>query len=343
MKAKRHLLSCLFLSIFFVLKAQSPIVGIDACSFEIVHANDTIQFLKIGSVEEVKPVLIFCQGSLPIPLVIEFLDGEKMITSVSNFNYEKLSIECHIILVSAPSIPLIANESHLNNQYAYITNKENNYSYPSKYTDNNYRAKYVDRLELVIDYLIKQNWVDKENIIVIGHSQGAGIAAELASKNSSIKGLGFLSGNPIGRITQSIWEVKIAALKGEITPQKKVEKLAEIYDFWRLSNEMINQPSKHGEDSPRNIVDFSVSVVNILTQLTIPVFIGYGSEDPAAWYCDFIPIEFISSKKKNYLIKPYIGLNHNFMEVDSLGRSIIDKCHWDEIINNCVDFINGCK
>lgn len=343
MAAKRHILSCLFLSIFFVSKAQFPIVGVDACSFEIVHANDTIQFLKVGDIEEVKPILIFCQGSLPIPLVIEFSGGERMVTGISNFGYEKLLDKYHIIVVSAPFIPLIANESHLNNQYAYITDKENNHSYPPKYTDNNYRGKYVDRLELVIDYLNKQKWVDKENMIVIGHSQGAGIAAELASRNSSIKALGFLSGNPLGRITQFIWEVKVAALKGEITQEKKKERLAEIYDFWRLSNEIINQPSKRGEDSPRNIVGFSASVVNKLTQLTIPVFIGYGTEDPAAWYCDFLPIEFIHSKKKNYLIKPYIGLNHNFMKLDSLGRSITDTCHWDEVMNDCIDFINGCK
>ena len=119
--------------------------------------------------------------------------------------------------------------------------------------------------------------------------------------------------------------------------------LAEIYDFWRSSNEMINQPSENGAGSPRNRVDFSVSVVNKLTQLTIPVFIGYGTEDPAAWYCDFIPIDFISSKKKNYLIKSYTGLNHNFMETDSLGRSISDKCHWDEVMNDCIDFIGGYK
>ena len=343
MAVKRYLLFYLFLSLFLVLKAQSPITGVGACRFEIVHGNDTIQFLKVGGVEEVKPVLIFCQGSLPIPLVIEFLDGARVITGISNFDYKKLSGKYHIVMVSAPFIPLVVNESHLNNQYAYITDKENQHSYPLKYTDNNYRANYVDRLELVIGYLNKQKWVDKENMIAIGHSQGAGIAVELASKNSSIKGVGFLSGNPVGRITQSIWEVKQAALKGEITPEKKVERLAEIYDFWRSSNEKINQPSRHGEDSPRNMVDFSVSVVNKLTQLTIPVFIGYGTEDPAAWYCDFIPIDFISSKKKNYLVKPYIGLNHNFMELDSLGRSMSDKCHWDEVMNDCIDYMNSCK
>lgn len=58
MAAKGHLLSCFFLSISFVVKAQFPIAGVDACSFEIVHANDTIQFLKVGDMEEVKPAWI---------------------------------------------------------------------------------------------------------------------------------------------------------------------------------------------------------------------------------------------------------------------------------------------
>ena len=39
----------------------------------------------------------------------------------------------------------------------------------------------------------------------------------------------------------------------------------------------------------------------------------------------------------NFKVVPYLGLEHNYMEVDSLGNTLYEKSHWNDVMN---DFIN---
>lgn len=58
--------------------------------FTISNDSDTIEFVRISSgFTEPKQTLLFCQGSLPIPLVIESNNGPYL-TSIGNFNYESI-------------------------------------------------------------------------------------------------------------------------------------------------------------------------------------------------------------------------------------------------------------
>lgn len=336
----------IYLSIIFsftIVCAQQPIGNLDIYSFNVVYEKDTIRFLKVKDIGTIKPVLVFCQGSLPIPLIIEFSDGEKIITGINNFDYQKISEKYHIIIISPPSIPIIANEADLNNQYAYIQNKNDEHSYPVNFTTNNYLEKHIERLNAVINYLVKQSWVDKTNILLVGHSQGAKIAARTASQNKNVSALGFLSGDPIGRVAQFIMRAKFLEIKGDVSKEQKQERINELYEWWEQSNKNINRPSGNGEDSPRNIVSFSTPIINDLTTLSIPVFVAYGTEDIAAWYCDLLPIDFIREGKSNYKVKPYIGLDHNFMEVDSLGKPIYEKCYWNLVMEDFIKWIENMK
>lgn len=128
----------ILISFYYQTKSQELINGVNACRFEVATDHESIEFIKVDTSKEKKPVLLFCQGSLPIPLIIQFSDGDKMITRLSNFDYKKLSQKFHIIMVSAPFIPLEANETQLNDQLAYITDKTNKFSYPTEYTENNH-------------------------------------------------------------------------------------------------------------------------------------------------------------------------------------------------------------
>ena len=81
-----------FCCITLFTRGQSPVANLDACSFSIYNATDTIQFLKINrDLGTPKPTIVFFQGSLPIPLVIKFEDNDFWITSINNFDYKKIS------------------------------------------------------------------------------------------------------------------------------------------------------------------------------------------------------------------------------------------------------------
>lgn len=312
----------------------------DAYRFQIIQKTDTIDFVKIGEdLLTPKPVILFCQGSLPIPLVIELENDERYMTTVSNFDYQKISEKYHIVLISAPFTPLIAKAQSLNDQYAYVTDTSNKHSYSTRYLAANYMEKYVERGSRVIDYIVRQAWVKDHPVYIVGHSQGAKIAVKIAVANDYIAALGFLSGNPLGRTDQFVRELRLKALKREIGEDDAQKKINDVYKWRNTMNENPERPSLRGEDSPRTVISFSEPVLTDLIQLHIPVFIGYGTRDIGALYCDLLPIDFIRNKKSNYVHFPYPGLEHNFMEVDDSDNVIVEKCHWDQVMHDFVSWL----
>lgn len=319
-------------------RGQSPVDNLDACSFSIYNATDTIQFIKINrELEAPKPTIVFFQGSLPIPLVIKFANNDFLIPSINNFDYKKITSKYNIVIISMPGVPLIVDREKLNNQFAYITDKNNEHSYPMRYIENDYFEKYVERGTEVVDFLTKQSWVDKNRLIIVGHSQGARIAAGIAVHNPNVKVIGFLSGDPLGRITQYIRKVRWMERTGKLPAAEAQSKINEIYNWWKELQTILVEPLTSGQANPRTMPSFSKSMINDLVTTFVPIYIAYGTKDINAEYCDLLPIDFIQAGKQNYKISPFIGLEHNFMEVDSIGKPIPDRCHWDTVIN---DFLN---
>ena len=306
-------------------------------SFSINQGKDTIQFIKVDSdIKVKKPVLLFCQGSLPIPLIIKDKEG-MIIPALNNFDYKKIAEKYHIIVISMPCIPIMPEEEHLNNQYCYIEDSNNSHSFPLKYSEANFLDNYVKRANRVIKFLRKQTWVDKSRMLIVGHSQGTYIATKVAAENPAISALGFLSGNPLGRVSEYIWQYRKLEHKGAISPKEAQERIDGIYEWWKNINlRPSNKPLEPDKDSSNATISFSTPVIEDLLNLSIPIYIAYGTEDNTSFYCDFLPIEFIRKGKINYKIRPYVGLEHNFMEVDSAGKPIVEKMHWTEVFN---DFI----
>ncbi len=339
---RKYILIVIFICFNFLSQGQCPIGKLDACSYSINEEADTIQFLKINrDLETPKPTIIFLQGSLPIPLIIEFNNGDVIFSPINNFDYKKIAERYNFVLISMPHVPIIASEKDLNNQFAYITDKKDVHSYPRQYLENNYLEKYEERCDTVINFLVRQKWVDKNNLILVGHSQGARIAASVAANNPHVTALGFLSGDPLGRITQYIRKLRLQEQMKLIDPEEAQKKIDRIYQWWEWLNQHAGDSnSQSGEDSPKTILSFSKSIINELVTTKIPVYIAYGTEDiNAADYCDLLPIDFIAAGKKNYKVVPYIGLEHNYMDVDSLGKPILDNCHWDEVMTDFIKWV----
>lgn len=332
----------IFCCITSFTRAQFPVKNIDACSFNVCKGSDTIQFIKINmDLGTPKPTIVFLQGSLPIPLVIKFTEDDLMIPSINNFDYKKIAQKYNIVIISMPGVPLIVGREKLNNQFAYITDKKNEFSYPKEYIENDYLEKYVERGNDVINFLIKQSWVDKTRLIIVGHSQGARIAAGIAVDNPHVTVLGFLSGDPLGRITQYVRKVRWMERMGKLSPTDGQNKINEIYNWWKELNANPVETSTSEQDNPRTMLSFSTSMNNDLVTTSVPVYIAYGTKDINAEYCDLLPIDFIRAGKQNYTMSPYIGLEHNFMEVDSIGKPVPERCHWDTVINDFLYWIEA--
>ncbi len=81
---------------------------------QTIYKGDTIDILiksKKGEEQKKKPLFLFCQGSLPIPLIIKYDDnGKQGIYNVFVFNPDSLSNYYHLAIISKPYIPLVADQ-----------------------------------------------------------------------------------------------------------------------------------------------------------------------------------------------------------------------------------------
>jgi len=317
---------------------QGTIKGTHYSHFSINAKNDVIDFVVADTNLNVqKPILLFCQGSQPVPLFFDFKEQGIVPVALSNFDVKKLNENYHVIVVSMPKTPILVGPENLNYDYNYITDTTNQYSYSRDYLESDFKENYVSRANEVIKFLRKQKWVDKNNIVVAGHSQGAKVAVGIAASNKYVTRLGLFGYNPLGRIDQYIRQARKDAECGKITWQKAdsiCNDQFEFYQFIQNKDSLVVHPSLKSWES------FSLESIDQLIGLEIPVYIAYGSEDIIADFCDLLPIYFIREKKSNYKLKRYPKLEHNFFPEDENGNIDHKNGQWVMVMDEFLTWTN---
>ncbi len=310
-----------------------------ALKFSIETEDDTIEFIIVDTILNTKkPIFLWCQGSLPIPLFCEvenygtfFIGG-----GIYNFNYSNIIKNYHLVVISMPKTPIYARKENLNSSFQYITNPK----YPRQFSEEYYKADYLDnyikRAQIVLQFLQKQDWVNNNKLIVAGHSQGSKVATKLAVLNKSITHLGLFSANPFGRVDQYIREARLNAKLGKISWEKADSIMNNKYDFYKMSH---NQDSINKYPQLKAWSTFSETYYDDWLNLNIPIYLAYGTEDITADLCDIVPLFFIEKKKNNLTLKRYIGLEHNFFELNNNGTTNHNKGHWIEVMDNFIKWI----
>ncbi len=335
----------IFLVLGVCAKSNSQIyTDLNARIFNITSSkNDTIFFLKTDTcLNKKKPTIIFLQGSRPVPLIIDW--GEfKFIPSINNFDYGSLSLRYNLIVISKPNTPVMATKKQLDDQYNFIS-KEDTTNGVSKYLQNNVMENYVSRANAVINYLVKQKWVDASNICLIGHSEGANIAIKLA-KNKYVKAIGYFSGNPDGGFSKYIKETRVETLSLKRSAKDVQENINQLYENWDKKSQ-INSQSKKNKDYylAKVWLSFGQSLQNEIVAMNKPLFLSYGTDDfGIALGNDLLPIYFMNVGKTNYKMMPMVGCGHNFEEISSDRVPNYDKMHWDDVMTGFITWFEGLK
>lgn len=315
------------------LLSQEKIPRTDYLKFELKLETDSIDFIvtERDSTEK-KPIFLFCQGSQPVPLVLDITEDYKHITSVSNFDIEEIKKHYHVVMISMPKTPLIASLDQLNKSYCYVTDTSRQHSYSIDYVKANYLENYVNRASEVLKFLKTQDWVDHSKLVVAGHSQGSRVAVEVADRNDDVTHLGLFGYNPNGRIDQMIHSARNRAGAGEITWEEADSIQQYYYDLYEssLDDEVL-------KERPELMAwrTFSKPSINELVELEVPVYIAYGAEDEIAQMVDLLPIRFIDAGKSNYEIHRYPDLEHNFFPVVD-GKVDHKNARFPEVMNQFV-------
>ncbi len=306
--------------------------------FKIKGRIDSISFIVSDtSFDQRKPVFLFCQGSLPYSLFYQE-DSIHTWQQAIPFDYQKYLRDYNFVVISKPGIPVFSKTADKN--FFYIDPKTK--KVPQKYWVDNYLDYYVNSADDVINYLVKQKWVDKSKVVIAGVSQGSKVVSKLGAINKNITHVIYLAGNPLGRFDQNIRQNRRDALLGKITSEQAQKNIDSLYKLW---NEMITKPndvSSTNEDTYKTWVTFSQPLLPYLLKISVPLFVGYGTSDITSDYCDLLPLDFARLGKKNLTLKPYLDCDHNFLKVrfDKSGNEISREDMWDKLTE---DFFNWLK
>lgn len=322
------------------IKLKPTVVENTASWFALPTENDTIDFLVLDTtLNEKKPVLLWCQGSLPSPLFCEiegygnyFFGG-----GISNFNYKAISKKYHLVVISMPKTPLMAKKENLNPSFLYVPDNTKPNEFSQDYLEADYLENYVNRANTVLNFLSQQDWVDKSQLVVAGHSQGAKIATKVARTNAFVTHLGMFGANPYRRIDMYIRGARQDAALGYITEEAADSIIKANYAFYR---DIHNPDSIAAKPLYKTWHSFSETFYDDWLELDIPIYLAYGTEDVIADLCDLVPLHFIEKGKDNLTIKRYIGLNHNFFEVTENGRPDRKKKHWNEVMSTFIEYLD---
>lgn len=327
------LLKILFVLFATNLFAQEEII--EALGFrhiQSVYKNDTVDILiksKDGEADIPKPIFLFCQGSLPQPL-IKYSDD--MAFNVFPFITEKLCEDYHLVIISKPFIPIVSDVQQLGGNYTFIDSLGN---FPKEYTERNYLDYYVDRNISVLKHLRKLPWVASKELVVSGHSEGSTIAAKICSKYPKVTHLIYSGGNPMGRIMSIIGKSRQSEHFSDTTSSGEEEIL---YWQWVVENKTSLSATKG--DTGKATFDFSVPPIQYLEKLKIPVLVCYGTKDPAAPFIDYMRIDFIRKGYVNFYFKAYIGTEHNFFPVSKNGEIDYNTYNWDNVADYWLEWLN---
>ncbi len=297
---------------------------------QMQYQGDTVDILIKSKKDEInilKPLFLFCQGSLPIPLMIKYDSlGKQKIYNVFPFNPDSLSKEYHLAIISKPNIPLAINERSLNSDMTYSDSPG---SFPKKYIERNLLDYYVQRNIAVIKFLQRQSWISKTKLIVAGHSEGSTIAAKIAFVYPKVTHLIYSSGNPFGRIISIIEMARVMETDTATYAEDAIK------NWEKIVADSNNTIAKQG-DSYKATYGFSIPPpINYLSKLKIPILVTYGTKDyRLVSFVDYLRVETIRQRKKNFTFKAYIGTEHNFFPLKPNGEINYDIFNWDKVAND---------
>lgn len=319
--------ACLLLSTNTSLFAQYKQRAVGGYTiFTIPFEGDSTTFAvvaKPGELRARKPVFLFRQGSLPIPLfTINPKNNRPSLTELPMTCYDH-EADYYSIMIAKPGVPLIEKDAYLDTLFA-TRNKPKSGMYPPAYQAHNYLDYYVRQTNTVLQFVLAQPWADTKRVVVAGGSEGYAVAIKTAFTNAQITHLiafsGFLDGRQQGIMRQE----RMKGYTGEYTQEQAQQSVEGLQRQWKLiCADSLNTSATVG-DPNRTTYSFSLDYKPYLLALKIPILILYGTADIGATSNDSLPLDFARHGKQNLTLKVYPDHDHTFhkLSYDSSGKVV---------------------
>ncbi len=309
-------------------------------TFSFKYKDEIVNILvksKLGEEDTKKPLIIYFQGSLARPLIINYPQKDNFKYSLAfPFDTEKIIQSYHIAVISKPFIPVVANVNDLDENYNYIdslTKKP-----PVNFLKNDNLEYIADRNVHVLKFIKKElPFIEGKKFTLIGHSEGSRIAYEVTKQSRSVSRLIYLSGNPFGRYMTILQRKRRAEGKYQVLEKD------DAFDYWKkiAKNKDLNN-YEEGGDTYKSSFAYSQPYFNEFLKFRIPVYIGYGTKDDSSAFNDLFYFYSLLAKKKNFFVKPFIGLEHSFYKVNDQTVDY-ESPYWDFVIDDVMNWLEQNK
>ncbi|AUD03173.1 dienelactone hydrolase family protein [Spirosoma pollinicola] len=317
----------------------------DLCQvFHLPDGKDTTTFIIFGTKEDLqvkKPLFIFRQGSQPMPFIV--LDSARYFL-LAPFHFRDYKKDYHFVIIQKPGVQLIATQQFLDDYQKALTQPNPPEKFISKkYLANNYRERYVDQCDKVINYLVKQTWIDSRKVVFCGGSEGFTVGADLVGNhNKSVTHTILFSGKQGRRFEVLIQQMRERVTKKEMNPEEGQKEIEQLYSVWQDIHTYPEAIDKMYGDTYRAWYSFSQPTLPNLLKINIPLYIAYGTADEEmAPSLDMLPLEFIAAGKKNLTLKPYYDHDHQFFKLkrDSTGTVIAKEYNGDAVAKDWMEWL----
>ncbi len=328
-----HKITTIIVSFFLSINLFSQInsdLYIQKTGFKEINLkvkNDTIKFI-FSSTNKPKPTILFLQGSLPLPIVFY---NEKSTNTLIPFNLKPYLEKFNFIIIARKGIPLVG--SYEKDSKGYLDPKG---KVPSIYLQNDNLKYRTFQANEVLNYVYKQNWVKRDSIFVIGHSEGYRVAAKLSENNKIISKLVCMSADPFNRTTEEIVKQRIKCLSNNQDSifQSKINNFIDNYksigkniEEYKDDYDLYNWASYNSELTFESLKKFKN-----------PILVVYGTDDSTASNNDLLPFLI---KNQDLTLKVYPDCDHNYFkkEFDKQGKKIEDSYHWDNVFKDISEWL----
>lgn len=317
----------------------------DLCQvYHLLNSKDTTTFIVFGSKDDLKvkkPLFLFRQGSQPTPFIVQ--DSGKYYVAAP-FHFRDYKSEYHFVVIQKPGVRLVATQQFMDAYQKAISQGNPAEEFVSrKYIENNYRERYVAQCDQVINYLIKQPWIDAKKIVYCGGSEGFTIGADLvANYNRYVTHTVLFSGHGGRRFETIIYGIRQQVERGEMTPEDGQKQIESVYAWWadiqKNPTALTNAPA----DTYRAWHSFSVPNLNNLLRINTPLYIAYGLADKEiAPSLDYLPLDFIEKGKTNLTLRAYYDHDHQFFKLkrDASGKVVGQEYNGDAVAKDWMEWL----
>jgi hypothetical protein len=292
---------------------------------KIVSKSDTITYYLKNYTTKANNLVVFIQGTDPYPVFFYQVKKDGTTTLVKWFNddYKTLDPTYAFAIIAKPGL-------------SGIFEKEN-FSVPEKYHQNNYKEYRVNQIHLAIEDIRQRHLTNPKKIIVYGHSEGAQIAASLATVNKNITHLGFWSGNVSSNFYEFALFERIAVLKGQQTDSAAHANITGLIHWYQdiLKNPHSTKVDQWGYTN-RRWSSYEEAPVNDLLKIDIPIYAVFatGDESTPIETAYLLPIQFMQKGKDNLTFEVCMYCDHSYREKKD-GKMIN---HWNEIFKKFIEW-----